>query len=237
MTYIINFLTIFILFSFLGWCLEVGYRSYKNKYFINPGFLTGCSLPIYGFGGFSLYLICSLELNFITNNVLKIIIIILLGTILMTLIEFIAGLFCIKVYHNRLWDYSDRKFNILGIICPTFSIAWGLIVVFYYFCIMPWLPIFCNIVNEHISLILLLGMLCGLFLADLGYSMRIMDHIRHYAKQVKEVLNFERLKLEVKTKAEESKIKFKGLSFFKLRHHIISFINKKNDNEDDSDKE
>ena len=41
-----------------------------------------------------------------------------------TLIEYFAGLIFIKGMHVKLWDNSDEKFNIQGIICPKFTFFW-----------------------------------------------------------------------------------------------------------------
>ena len=40
----------FGLYSFIGWIIEVIYRSREQKKLVNPGFLYGPFLPIYGFG-------------------------------------------------------------------------------------------------------------------------------------------------------------------------------------------
>lgn len=224
MTYIINYLFVFILFCFIGWLLEVAYRSFRHKYFVNPGFLVGCALPIYGTGGICLYAVCSLKLTFIHNEVLKIIVILLVCTLLMTLIEFLAGLLSLKVYHNRLWDYSDRKFNIMGIICPQFSIVWGICGAIFYFGFMPWLNKACAIINNNIGLVLLLGIFIGVFLVDLGYSMRIMDYVRKYSKRIQEIINYESFKKSIRDKANESKKKIRNISFLKLRHQMIHFL-------------
>ena len=40
----------FIVYSFLGWCLEVIFHMYTQKKFINRGFLYGPVCPIYGSG-------------------------------------------------------------------------------------------------------------------------------------------------------------------------------------------
>lgn len=49
----------------LGWGLEVLYRHYspanQTHRWINPGFLVGPYLPLYGFGLCALYLLASLE--------------------------------------------------------------------------------------------------------------------------------------------------------------------------------
>ena len=41
----------FLFFSLLGWIIEALYRSAIDRRLINPGFLAGPYLPIYGFGG------------------------------------------------------------------------------------------------------------------------------------------------------------------------------------------
>jgi uncharacterized membrane protein len=40
--------------------------------------------------------------------------------------EYITGYALEKLFHTRWWDYSDRKFNIKGYVCVSFSIYWGL---------------------------------------------------------------------------------------------------------------
>ena len=54
MTFIDGFLSAVFLFfigSVLGWCVEVLFRRcFTAKKWINPGFLTGPYLPLYGFG-------------------------------------------------------------------------------------------------------------------------------------------------------------------------------------------
>ena len=47
----------FFFFSISGWIIEVAYRSAKNRHLVNPGFLKGPYLPIYGFGGLLRYLL------------------------------------------------------------------------------------------------------------------------------------------------------------------------------------
>ena len=47
----------FFFFSISEWIIEVAYRSAKNNHLVNPGFLKGPYLPIYGFGGLLRYLL------------------------------------------------------------------------------------------------------------------------------------------------------------------------------------
>ena len=58
---LLKYLFIFAIFSVVGWILEVTYRSITNKKFINPGFLSGCAIPLYGFGVVILNIICIME--------------------------------------------------------------------------------------------------------------------------------------------------------------------------------
>lgn len=48
----------------------------------------------------------------------------LIGSVIITLIEFIVG--CIVNIYLKLnvWDYSHHSFNLLGQICPLFSAFW-----------------------------------------------------------------------------------------------------------------
>lgn len=46
---------------------------------------------------------------------------------LVTVAEFICGCIVNLWLGWDVWDYSDRKFNLLGQICPLFSLFWGLL--------------------------------------------------------------------------------------------------------------
>lgn len=49
------------------------------------------------------------------------------GSIIITASEFISGILFNKILKYNVWDYSDKKLNILGQICPLFSILWCLL--------------------------------------------------------------------------------------------------------------
>lgn len=51
----------------------------------------------------------------------------LAGSLIITAIEFIVGCIVNRGLHMDVWDYSDEKYNILGQICPLFSIFWFLL--------------------------------------------------------------------------------------------------------------
>ena len=47
----------FLVYSFLGWCLEVIYQAVKRGKVINRGFLCGPVCPVYGFGVLTVFML------------------------------------------------------------------------------------------------------------------------------------------------------------------------------------
>lgn len=48
----------------------------------------------------------------------------LIGCAIITLSEFIVGVIVNIIFSMNVWDYSDRPGNVLGQICPKFSLYW-----------------------------------------------------------------------------------------------------------------
>ena len=142
MSILLTLAFLFCVGSILGWILELLYRNLTRRPEkpINPGFCTGPYLPIYGIGLCVLYLLASLEqFNLIANSFWNKAVLFLAMAVGMTLVEYIAGLFMLKYFKVRLWDYSDIKGNIQGIICPIFSLAWSVLGAVYYFLVHPYI--------------------------------------------------------------------------------------------------
>lgn len=193
---------LFITGSMLGWVTEVLFRRFFTaKKWINPGFLTGPYLPLYGFGVAGLFAISFLPI-FTGYAWLDALLIILIMGVTMTLIEYIAGLIFIKGMKIKLWDYSNRWGNIQGIICPLFSFFWLVVSAFYYFVIRPYAIGAVVWFVEHIEFSFVVGLFLGIFLVDLGHSLNISAKIRSFAKNHNIVVHFEKLKETVKGKAE-----------------------------------
>ena len=113
----------FLIYSFLGWGLEVAYAAVTTGELVNRGFLNGPVCPIYGFGMLTMLFFLTPLLN---NNLLLFI----GGIIIPSAIELAGGWLLYKIYHTRWWDYTDRPFNLGGYICLEFSLYWGLGAVF-----------------------------------------------------------------------------------------------------------
>lgn len=58
-----------------------------------------------------------------------------IGSFMITSIEFLVGLLVNKLLHWNVWDYSARRGNLLGQICPLYSILWFFLCIpLCYFC-------------------------------------------------------------------------------------------------------
>lgn len=115
-----------VIFSILGWLLEVAFRYVKDREFVNRGFLHGPVCPIYGFGVSIVFIATSFlgltNINYTLSNIL-----LLFGVIvvLTTALELVVGYSLMLFFGQRWWDYSDLKYNIGGYISLIFSLAWG----------------------------------------------------------------------------------------------------------------
>lgn len=109
---------VFFLYSFAGWCWEVALYLVKERRFVNRGFLSGPILPIYGFGALSILLTC---VPF-KENVLAVAVI---GTVTASLLEYVTGALMEALFHVRYWDYSNQPLNLNGHICLLSAVTWA----------------------------------------------------------------------------------------------------------------
>ena len=207
MKYLVIISTLFVIGSLLGWVIELFFRRFvSQKKWMNPGFLVGPYLPIYGFGVIVLYGVSNIPLG-ITIQAWDIVARIGIIGVGMTLIEFIAGLIFIKGLKIKLWDYSDRKGNIMGIICPSFSLIWLVVGSLYYFLLNPILVEGISWISENLIYTYFAGAVIGAILVDFAYSV----HLASKLKEFKEYgdLRFEELKKEFKRTIKEIRNKDK----------------------------
>lgn len=149
----------FLIYSFLGWAVEVAYAAITTGKLVNRGFLNGPVCPIYGFGMLTLLFLLTPLLD---NNILLFI----GGVIIPSAIELAGGWLLYKIYHTRWWDYTDRPFNLGGYICLEFSIYWGLGAVFMMKLVHPTIATLVGIVPTTAGWIII-ALLYLLYLVDL----------------------------------------------------------------------
>lgn len=149
---------LFFVYAFLGWCVEVCFQAVTTGKIVNRGFLNGPWCPIYGVGMVSVLLLLSPVSD-------HLVLLFLLGMLLCSLVELVVGWLLEKIFHTRWWDYTDRPFQLGGYICLEFSLMWGLAVTFTVRLIHPAIFAFVNFFPHLVGWILI-GILCGSFVAD-----------------------------------------------------------------------
>lgn len=214
------FIFIFFIGSTIGWVFELLLRRIYHKKWVNPGFLVGPYLPIYGFG-----LVLMTIIHNVTDpyNLSPIFTILITGSA-MTLIELVTGLIFLK-QGIRLWDYRDRKFNYKGVICPLFSFIWTGAGALYYYFIEERLVRALSWFSENLSFSYVLGLFTGLIVVDFFYSTKLYKKIKKYAKNNDIDIIYEKLKEHIKDVQKEAKEKYSFVFPFKQTGSMTDYLN------------
>lgn len=149
---------LFIIYAFLGWCLEVIYAQVHLGKFVNRGFLNGPYCPIYGFGMVVILLVLE---NFKGN-----IPVLFIGSVILTtVIEFGTGFILERIFNQKWWDYTDEPYNLKGYVCLSQSLIWGVACVFVVYVVQPLVNGLINFASGDIGGIVQI-LLCGVILID-----------------------------------------------------------------------
>lgn len=122
-TQVQRWLFYFFIFTMIGWIQESIIESLYHKKLINRGFLKGPYIPIYGFGGCLMLIVC---VPFSFNPFL----VFLVGMVSCTALEFCTGMIMEKAFNKQFWDYSMFKLTIKNRISLVVSIFWGALSLF-----------------------------------------------------------------------------------------------------------
>ena len=99
---------IFLIFGISYYLLEILWRGYSHWTMIIVGGLCGLLIGLIN------------EITPKMNTVLQM----LLGSVIVTIIEFVTGYIINIKLDLNIWDYSNLKFNILGQVSLLFSMLW-----------------------------------------------------------------------------------------------------------------
>lgn len=237
--YFLLVLFLFLVGAMLGYGCEVVFRRiFTAKKWVNPGFMKGPWLPLYGFGILLMLAFCLLFESFLPKDwhlynpndflslgyssgatVFDLIPIVSMG-LGMILLEFIAGLIFVKGFKVRLWDYSNMKGNILGIICPAFSIIWFAVALIYYYGVHPFVFKGATLAYDymfggtsgsgaaHFGFIFFLGLVYGILLIDFIQSIGLFSRISKFARNSGITARYEKLMEESKLTRKKAKNEF-----------------------------
>lgn len=178
----------FIIYSFLGWFMEVCVSLWNKHKFINRGFLIGPYCPIYGWGCLAIILVVGKDTSDILGVFLK-------AILICSLLEYFTSYFMEKIFHARWWDYSKRKFNINGRICLETLLPFGIMG-----CLILYIvnPAFLNIYEKmpNIALHIICGILLAVYITDNIISGKIISNLKEISVSVKD--NTEEISKKVK---------------------------------------
>ncbi len=190
---LIAILLVFSIGSIVGWFIELFYRTFvSQKKLVNPGFLSGPYLPLYGFGTVILFLLSIPDIPLWYR--------VIYFFVVTSILEWITGELYLRYFNIRLWDYSTQKWNYKGLICPLFSLYWTILALAFYFFTFPFLQDLTLKASDNVYAYLGLGFFSGIFSEDVVISF-------HLAARLSKVI-----KAEVEEKREKLKLRIKELS-------------------------
>ncbi len=172
---------IFFFYSFGGYFLEVLACYFGTKKLVNRGFLCGPVIPIYGIG--ALFILYTL-MRYYDDPV----VVFVFGVIITSSLEYFVSFLLEKLFHNKWWDYSNRKYNINGRVCLGNSFAFGILALVIVYFLTPLLLEFFKLFSFKfwVTFSIITGVL---FIMDLVYSIIIAYNLRNRIIIVEQLKN------------------------------------------------
>lgn len=166
---------LFIVYSFLGWFMEMFITIVFHGRAYNRGFLIGPLCPIYGIAGVLITLIVGQQ-----ENMLEIFCVVM---IFGAVIEYTTSYMMEKLFHARWWDYSDQPFNVNGRICLGAIFGFGALGVLAVKIITPFLfHLFYSL--DSVWLIWIAAILAVILVCDLIISLNLILRFKKTTKAV-----------------------------------------------------
>lgn len=170
---------LFLIWSFLGWAIEVCAHALKMGEYSNRGFLSMPICPIYGVG----VLIITITLERFMDVPFTVF---LMSSLICTSFELAVGVLMKLIFHNMWWDYSDEHFNFKGYICLKVSIEWGLGCLIVEYCVEPWIEGFIGLMPRAVGVIVIIIM--GIFIViDCVNSVSAVYRLNLRLKEISEI--------------------------------------------------
>lgn len=226
---------LFFIGSVFGWVLELFFRKFfsgsnpEHKW-INPGFCVGPYVPLYGCGLCILYLLAALgDADGYGSTDLGRALLFLGMAVSMTAIEYVAGIFCLKVMKVRLWDYSKLWGNIQGLICPLFSLFWAVLGAVYYFFVHPHILTALIWLSNNLAFSFVIGFFFGVFVIDVAYSAHLVSRLKKFADENDVIVKYENLKAHILSVREKASLKTHFIFPFHTERNITEHLKEARD--------
>lgn len=168
---------LFIVYSFIGWAIEVIGLIIEEKRFVNRGFLIGPYCPVYGVGGI---IILTLLKKYMDDPIALFI----MAIVVCSTLEYFTSYIMEKLFKTRWWDYSNYKYNINGRVCLEIMWLFGVLTCFVVYVINPPLIGFLESL-PHIVFNIISYSLMVIFLVDNIISFKVISNVKVSTKNVK----------------------------------------------------
>ena len=161
---------LFMVYSFIGWILEMLVVAMIKGNFTPRGFLIGPYLPIFGIGA----ILITLLLSKYEGDIL---VLFIMSAFLGAILEYFVSYILEKIFKTRWWNYEMDKFNLNGRVCLSTTIGFGILGVMV---IIFFNPLFITIIN-NLSLgtqKFLATFLAFIFIIDVIISFNVISKIK-----------------------------------------------------------
>lgn len=159
---IFTYILYFFFYSAVGWLMESLACSGAQKRWINRGFLTGPMCPIYGTGAVALTVL-------LTPLRAHPLLVCILGMVITDIVELITGILMEKLFHTRWWDYSNRKYNIMGHICLRNTFYWGIATLGFLYLVHPFFALILGKIPP-LAIKIIVAIILVIFVIDLIHA-------------------------------------------------------------------
>lgn len=160
----------FIIYSFIGWFIEVAAVFFNDRKFVNRGFLMGPYCPIYGLGALIMLLIISKY----ENDPISLF---FMFALYASILEYFTSFLMEKLFNARWWDYSHMKFNLNGRICLTNAILFGIMGVIFGYFLNPFIISLLDSIPVNILYIVSPTVII-IFIVDLSITFNVVSRLR-----------------------------------------------------------
>ena len=127
-------------------------------------FLPFC--PVYGCGALAMHYMLTPFYNYP-------LIVVILGMIIGTTVEYVYGCITYKLYRVLLWDYAEEKHHYNRLITPMFSALWAMLAPLFIYIVSPTVTPLIAAFPDYISYILLI-----LLTIDIAATLNMLHNIR-----------------------------------------------------------
>lgn len=138
----------------------------------NSSLLQGPWTIVYGIASLVILWIGKKTSNLKTNKFLKFIIFFIISFIVLSTLEFIAGILIENILGIVYWDYSNLPLNIGKYVCIPISLVWTIYASILNYLVYPWLKKLLPRIPKFITIVLII-----LFFFDIGYS--IAEYLKY----------------------------------------------------------